>query len=256
MNILEAVILGIVQGFTEFLPVSSSGHLTLLQAFFGIEEGARLFTIVVHVGTLVPVLWIYRRDLTLLVRSPLQRYTWLLAAATLPAVFAALAFDEALDSLFGNLSLLPFAFAFTGLVLILAERASEGTKKEPSYLDSLMIGLMQAFAIIPGVSRSGSTIFAGLSRGMSREAAAKFSFMLSIPAITGGFVLEIAHFATSTSPEPPVGAAALVFGFFAAMLTGYLAINILLELIRKRGLKIFSAYLFTLSGVLIIFNIF
>lgn len=253
MSILEAVILGIVQGITEFLPVSSSGHLALLQFFFGLEEGARLFTIVVHVGTLVPVLWVYRREVLGLARQPFQRYTYMLVLGTLPTVVAALMLGDALDDvIFGNITLLPYAFLFTALILFLSERMGKDGRAELRYGNSLAIGLMQAVAIIPGISRSGSTIFAGLACGLSREEAARYSFMLSIPAILGGLTLEVVGLMAETDAYVPVPFLQLAFGFVAAMLTGYLAINMLLAMIRKRNLKIFSAYLVVLATALLI----
>ena len=257
MSILEAVILGIVQGLTEFLPVSSSGHLIMLQAFFGIEESTMRFNIVVHLGTLIPVLVVYRKEVFALIRQPFQRFTYLIVLATIPAVAAVFLLGSHLDVLFGNSTFLPIAFLITALLLIYAESRPEGRKrkKDITYKDAIIIGCMQAIAIIPGISRSGSTITVAIHQGLSRDTAARFSFMLSIPAIAGGLVVDIVRAATADTPEVSVGLLPLLFGFFSAMLTGFLAISLLLQLIKSRSLRVFSYYLIALSAVLIVINI-
>ena len=257
MSVLEAIILGIVQGFTEFLPVSSSGHLIMMKAFFGIEESALLFSIVVHVGTLIPVLVVYRKEVIALIRNPFQRFTYLIALGTLPAVVVALLLGDNIELIFANPTFLPIAFLITALLLIYADSRPEGRKrkKDISYKDALLIGCIQAIAILPGISRSGSTITMGLQRGLSRDTAARYSFMLSVPAILGGLVLEIAGILRDDSPEIAIGALPLFAGFLSAMLTGFLAISLLLELIKRRNLRVFSYYLIALSAFLIVINI-
>ncbi|MCL2617315.1 MAG: undecaprenyl-diphosphate phosphatase [Defluviitaleaceae bacterium] len=256
MSILEAVILGIFQGFAEFLPISSSGHLIMLQSFFGIEESTMMFNIVVHLGTLIPVLVIYRKEVFAIIRQPFQRYTYLLIIATLPAVVVALILGDNIEALFANVAILPVSFIITALLLIYAESRPEGrkSKKDITYLDSLIIGCTQAVAIIPGISRSGSTITMAISRDFKRDTAARFSFLMSIPAICGGFALEVVRLITTEDPAPGVGTLPLIFGFVTAMLTGFLAIAMLLELIRRRSLRVFSYYLLALSAVLIVIN--
>jgi len=257
MSIFEAVILGIVQGLAEFLPISSSGHLIMLQSFLGIEASTMMFNIVVHIGTLIPVLVIYRHEVIELIRRPFQRYTYLLITATLPAVAAALLLGGRLEMLFSTTAFLPLAFTATALLLIFAESRPEGRKgkEQITYLDSLIIGCVQAIGITPGISRSGSTIAAAIGRDISREAAARFSFMLSIPAIVGGFALELTRLATADIPQAGVGTLPLIFGLFSAMLTGFLAIRLLLELIRRRSLRLFSYYLLLLAAALTVINI-
>jgi len=257
MSILEAVILGVVQGLAEFLPISSSGHLIMLQDFFGIEESTMMFNIVVHIGTLIPVLIVYRKELFAIIRQPFQRFTYMLVIATIPAVIAALLLGSNMEALFSNTTFLPVFFIVTALLLIYAESRPDGRKrkKDMTYKDSLIIGCVQAIAIIPGISRSGATITAAIGRDINRDTAARFSFLLSIPAICGGFALEAMRLITTEDPGPGVGALPLIFGFFTAMLTGFLAISLLLELIRRRSLRIFSYYLLLLSTVLIVINI-
>ncbi|MCL2852090.1 MAG: undecaprenyl-diphosphate phosphatase [Defluviitaleaceae bacterium] len=257
MSILEAIILGIVQGLTEFLPVSSSGHLIMMKAFFGIEESTLLFSIVVHLGTLIPVLVVYRKEVFALIRQPFQRYTYLIILGTLPAVVAALLLGDNIEAIFNNPTFLPITFLITALLLIYADSRPEGRKrkKDITYKDALLIGCMQAVAILPGLSRSGSTITVGITRGLNRDTAARYSFMLSIPAILGGLVLEVAGIVRSDTPEIAIGALPLFVGFVSAMLTGFIAISLLLELIKRRNLRVFSYYLIALSAVLIVINI-
>ncbi|MCL2619060.1 MAG: undecaprenyl-diphosphate phosphatase [Defluviitaleaceae bacterium] len=257
MSILEAVILGVVQGLTEFLPVSSSGHLIMFQAFFGIEEPAMMFNIVVHLGTLIPVLTVYRKEVFAIAFRPLQRYTYLILLGTLPAAAVALLLGDNIDMLFGNPEFLPVTFLITALLLIYADTRPEGRrrKKDMSYRDSLIIGCAQAVAILPGISRSGSTITAGIASGLNRDTAARYSFMLSIPAISGGLTLELFRMYASDGTGASIGLLPTFVGFITAMFTGFLAINMLLSIIRRRRLRVFAYYLMILSAALIVINI-
>ena len=256
MNLLEAIFLGIIQGFTEFLPISSSGHLILFQRLFNIDANAGqksiLFEVVLHVGTLIPILIVYRKDILRLLRKPFQKLTWLLVVATIPAIIATVLLGDKLDALFATTSLLGFAFVLTGCLLLYADKAEGGNKKERgiAYLDALIIGIVQAIAIIPGISRSGSTITASLSRKLTRETAAKFSFLMSIPAIGGAVVLQIFHMIKGDVAIADINALCLIFGFLASMLAGFLSIQFMLALIKKCKLKYFSIYLFILAAVI------
>ena len=253
MNVLQAVILGIVQGITEFLPVSSSGHLVLFQKMFRIQEPTMLFDVVLHIGTLIPVFIIFWDKIFELIKKPFQKYSYLIIIATLPAVFVALLFNDKIENLFESGKFLSLAFIITGLILLYADSVKNGKKddKNIKYADSLVIGLMQAVAIIPGVSRSGSTISASLACGLKKETAAKFSFLLSIPAILGAAVLQIKNVISGTSNEF-IGILPMIFGFIAAMLSGYLSIKFMLKLIRESKLKLFSYYVFTIAFLIII----
>ncbi|MDR2478025.1 MAG: undecaprenyl-diphosphate phosphatase, partial [Treponema sp.] len=190
MDIFTAIILGVAQGFTEFLPVSSSGHLVLLQRVFGISEPALFFDTMLHVGTLAAVVAALWRDIGAILGRLIQPLTAYLIIATLPAVVFALAFKDMIEAAFVSGEFLGFAFLITSVLLtvseLLARRAKSGGKKagdgpvKPmNWLDALIIGALQAAAIIPGVSRSGATLSGALFRGLDRDFGARFSFLLS-----------------------------------------------------------------------------
>ncbi len=253
MNIFQAVILGLVQGVAEFLPISSSGHLLLLERVFGITEPAMTFDIVVHLGSLLAVIIVFRKDILALIKNPFSKMTGLLIAGTIPAVIAGLFFKDAVEGFFRTGLPLAFAFLLTGVLLIAADRFKEGTKRDGdiSWLDAVIIGCMQAVGIPPGVSRSGATITGALARGLTRETAARFSFLLSIIAILGAGALE----AVDVIKEPSLmnlEIMPMVFGFLSSALVGYLAINLLLKLIKTCKLKYFAYYVVGLSVLIFI----
>ena len=256
MTILQALILGITQGLAEFLPISSSGHLVLLKNFFEIDEGALTFTVLLHVATLIPVFVVFWKDIVTIFKNPFSRFTYLLIAGTIPAVIVALLFGGLIENLFEGGIFLAIGFFLTGIFLLYAdsvsERGGEGTKtiKTMSYFDALVIGIMQAVAIAPGISRSGSTITGALSRRLNRESAARFSFLLSIPAIMGGAVLEVAGIITGRVEIGHFELLPTIFGFLAAMVSGYFAIRFMLKLIKSCKLRYFSYYVFALAAAL------
>lgn len=253
MNVLQAVILGIVQGITEFLPVSSSGHLVLFQKIFRIQEPTMIFDVVLHIGTLIPVFIVFWDKIFALVRKPLQKYSYLVIVATIPAVMVALLFNNKIENLFESGKLLSLSFIATGIILLYADSSSNENKNDEkiTYTDSLLIGFMQAVAIIPGISRSGSTISSSLACGLQKNTAAKFSFILSIPAILGAAVLQIKNIFGGTTTEF-VHIWPMIFGFIAAMLSGYLSIKFMLKLISESKLKLFSYYVFVLAFFIIV----
>ena len=255
MSILQAIILGIVQGLTEFIPVSSSGHLALGKLFFGLEEEGLglLFIVVVHVGTLVPVFVVFRKEIWALIRRPFQKTTFLLIVATIPAVITGLLLEDRIEQALSTLSVLAIGFVLTGGVLILSDKMRQGTKKEGdiTWLDAALIGIAQAVAVFPGISRSGSTISAALARGITREDAAKFVFLMSIPVILGATVLQIIHIARGNISAYELDFAVLGAGFVSSALSGYLAVNFLLAAIKKKKLRYFAYYVLVLAAVLI-----
>lgn len=259
MNILIAALLGLVQGLCEFLPVSSSGHLVLFQNIFGINEGAMFFDTMLHLGTLAAVIAVYYRQLWALIKKPFQKKVYLLLLSTLVTTVIAFAFKDLFDSAFEG-RFLGIGFLITAVILFLNEKLSHGKKdiEHMKYTESLGVGLMQGVAIFPGVSRSGSTIAGARFFGLSKEAAAEYSFILSIPAILGSLVLQI----------PDVAAEGLqgtdwdcvIVGTIVAAVSGYFAIRWMLRLITKKSLKGFIIYVAAL-GVLVlcdqlIFNVF
>lgn len=255
MHILEAALLGLIQGLTEFLPVSSSGHLVLFQSIFGIEEATQTFDILLHMATLIAVFIFYWNDIWALMRKPFQRTTYLLIAGTIPTVILALLFNDTLNGIFGSGKFIGFNFIITGLVLLYADSQKGGRKKvkNMSYFDALVVGTMQGIAISPAISRSGMTISASLFRGMDRENAAKFSFLLSIPAILGAMVLALKDMVSGEAAlAETVGIIPMMVGFAVAALSGYIAIRFMVDIIKKGKLKWFSVYVFLLGSILII----
>ena len=260
MNIIQAIIIGVVQGLTEFLPVSSSAHLVFAQNILNVESSLA-FDIFLHLGTLIAVLWFFRYDIIKMLKSwwlsigdilqgrfmqgfrddPYKRLAWYVILATIPVGIVGVLFDDAVETLFAGALYVPAFFLFvTGTILYLSQRMPGGninlhniTKKE-----ALFMGLGQACAILPGLSRSGTTIAAGLTIGLDKEFAAKFSFILSIPAILGAFLLQ----AKDIGSAMDANFLPLFLGFLASIIAGYLAIKWMLDLIQNRNLDIFSYY--------------
>jgi len=251
MTLLEAIILGIIQGFTEFLPISSSGHLAITQNLFGMKEPQITFDVVLHIGTLIPVLIVFWGDIWTLIKKPFQKMTGLLILGTVPAVVFALLFKNTVEALFANILFLAAGFTITGIVLILADRFSKGAKTDNdiTIVDALLVGCAQGVAIAPAISRSGSTIAASLGRKMNRETAAKFSFLLSIPAILGAAVMEGRDVIKSGAAD--LDWLCMGAGFLAAMLSGYLAVKFMLNIIKRAKLKYFAVYVFILAVIII-----
>ncbi len=259
MRIFEAVILGAVQGLTEFLPVSSSGHLVLLQKIFGISEDALLFDTMVHVGTLAAVFVVLRQEIWYLLKKPFQPLTGYLIAATLPAVAVALLFKDHIEAAFSSGRFLGIAFLITAALLAAAElltmkQKERRGKENMNLLDALVIGFLQAVAVIPGVSRSGSTLSGALSRGLDRDFAARFSFLLSIPAILGALALQIKDMAAGVPSgiEGGIGALPIAMGSLTAAIVGFFSMKLMLKLVSTRRLWGFVAYTALLGAVVLI----
>lgn len=260
MDILQGIIIGIVQGLTEFLPVSSSAHLVFIQNLLGVESSLAFDTFL-HLGTLIAVLWYFRYDIYKMLKSwwlsigdilqgrfkegfysdPYKRLAWYVILATIPVGIVGVLFEDSVDALFSGALYVPAFFLFvTGTILYLSQRMTSGeinydtiTKKE-----ALFMGLGQACAILPGLSRSGTTIAAGLTIGLDKEFAAKFSFILSIPAILGAFILQVKDIGSAMDANfLPV-----FLGFVAAIIAGYMAIKWMLDLIQNKNLDIFAYY--------------
>ena len=260
MTIWVAMLLGLVQGLCEFLPVSSSGHLMLLGKLFGITEGAAFFTILLHVATLVAVCVVYWDTLKRLILHPINRTVGLLIVATLPTVAAALLFKKVPPfSTFyeaaGQGRYLGYCFLLTAVLLLASDfvcpKAGKGRKlREMRLTDALIIGGMQGVGVLPGVSRSGSTISGALFAGLSRKAAADFSFLLSIPAILGGLVLEGVDVLEQGLPD--IHWTCIVAAMLVAGMTGYFAIRFMLLAIKKKKLWGFAIYTALLGAVILV----
>ena len=253
---LSAMLLGVVQGVTEFLPVSSSGHLVLFQQWLPVAGDPIAFDLALHLGTLIPVLWVYRADLGGVVRDatigtgaylqrPGVRLLMLLVAATLPTAAIGLSLEDLFEQLFHNPRAVGVAFAITGTVLWATGRFKQGAIQASDLPVSraIAVGLAQGLAITPGISRSGSTIAAGLFLGMDREAAARFSFLLSIPAIAGACVLKFGDMSLDETSMGPIAV-----GVFSSAVSGYLALTLLIRLVRKGDFRNFAFYLWPLAA--------
>ena len=254
MSYLSAVILGLIQGVAEFLPISSSGHLSVFQAFFqlsDVEHDHMFFDVLLHLGTLVAVFVAYRKDIAELLREfftmvhlrrlpagqkpdvPARRMILMIVLATLPLLLV-LPVKDYVESLYQNTFFIAFALIVTGLLLFLSDRMPRGRKTaaNATMVDALLVGLAQTVAVVPGLSRSGTTISAGMARGFDRSFAVKFSFLLSIPAVLGANILSIAD-AVKAGIDTALLPVYLV-GVLVAMVTGYAAI-ILLRYVARKG---------------------
>ncbi len=262
MTFIEAIILGLIQGATEFLPISSSGHLILVPALLKMPEPALSFVATVHQGTLLAVLIYFRRDLWQIAQgvwhglihkrpfaTPESRLGWYIVFGSIPAAAAGLLLESFFDRVFGTPVIAAFLLAGTAVLLLIGEKQFSGQKQinQMGWIDALIIGLFQALALFPGISRSGSTITAGLWRGLDRTAAARFSFLLGIPAILGAGLLSAIDLAQATdlAAQLPI----LIGGFVSAAVVGYVSIHFLLQWLRQHKLTIFIIYCLAFSLV-------
>ena len=252
MTIWIALLLGLVQGITEFLPVSSSGHLVLLNNLFGVEQGTLFFTVMLHIGTLLALIAVYYKELWDIIRHPFQKKTLMLLIALIPTVLAAIFLKDLIEESFKG-HYLGFEFLLTALILWFAQRAKTGRKNMQTMRpgDALLIGLMQSVSILPAVSRSGATIAGALYCKMERKEGADFSFLLSIPAIVGSFVLEVPGLLESGLGN--VNWSFVIAGMVMAAAAGYLAVRLMLRIIKSKRLTPFIYYVATL-GVLILLD--
>lgn len=253
MNILIAILLGLVQGACEFLPVSSSGHLVLFQNIFGIGEDALLLDIMLHVGTLIAVFIVYRKQIWDIIRHPIQRKTVLILISTAVTAVIGFLFEDFFKNAFGG-ALLGIGFLITALLLFLTDRLSAKYNRKSinqiTLMDATGIGVMQGVAILPGISRSGATISGCLLSGLDRETAAEYSFLLSIPAILGAAVLQIPDALAQSANFDWPGA---VIGMITAAVTGYFAIRFMLKIIAKKRFQGFAIYMLAL-GMLVLLD--
>ena len=245
MSILESIILGIVQGLTEFLPVSSSGHLVLMQNIFGINEPQLFFDTMLHLGTLLAVVIVMFKEIIGLFRRPFKKMLYLIVA-TIPAIVFGFFLSDFVEGAFSGVYL-GYGFLLTALILTVSEIISKrSAKKHDVRLGSgIAMGFMQVVAMMPGVSRSGSTIAGGLFCGVDRSKAASFSFLMSIPVILGSVVLQGAKIAADTSLV--VDWLPTIIGTVFAAASGYFAVRFMLAIIKKRKLYGFAIYVAVLG---------
>ncbi len=247
MDTLQAVLLGIVQGITEFLPVSSSGHLQIAKELLGVELDNNItFDVTLHAATVLSTIVVMHREIARLIAGlfarPLndaQRYILKILLSMIPAGIVGIALGDRIEALFGSLAFVGAMLLLTAALLAFAYRARPRPKSEITYRDAFLIGLAQAAATLPGLSRSGSTIAAGLLLGDSKESTARFSFLMVIPVILGKMLLDIGsgEMAALTVPTP-----ALVGGFLAAFTVGALACRFMIEVVKRGKLIWFAAY--------------
>ncbi len=256
--ILRSVLLGIIQGLTEFLPISSSGHLELAKYFLGdnsVAEESLLMTVTLHAATALSTLLVFRKEVWDILRGLLQ-FKWneelvfslKIILSMVPAAVVGLAFESEIEQLFNRrILLVGFMLIITGLLLFLADRARR-TDKNVSYLHALMIGLSQAVAILPGISRSGATISTAVLLGIDREKSARFSFLMVVPLILGKMAKDLldGEMVLSSGQALP-----LVAGFVAAFVTGALACIWMISLVKRSKLTYFSVYCFIVAAIAI-----
>lgn len=261
MEILQSITLGIVQGLGEFLPISSTAHLILVPFFTGWKDPGLAFDVAMHAGTLLAVVIYFWRDWLEILQITLWRkkyksekynsnILWLLVIGTIPGAVIGFFLEDAVDGIFRNPYLIAFTLAFFGLVLYLIDKYAS-QKRELNKInlkDVLIIGLAQAVAIVPGVSRSGATISAGLALGLSRVSAARFSFLLSTPIILGATLSQIPDLIVGARH----GAFVLVAGIIFSALSGYIAIKYLIKFVENYSYKIFFWYRLVLAVLIII----
>ncbi len=254
MGKLEALILGIIQGLTEFLPVSSSGHLELAKALFGdssLPEESMLFTVVLHFGTALATIVIYRKEIAQIFRGLFQfknneefQFSIKIILSMIPAALVGVLLEEEIESLFGNnVLLVGLMLLLTGGLLMFAHNSSSGDKPVTKK-SAIIVGIAQAIAILPGISRSGATISTSIILGVDREKAARFSFLMVVPLIFGKMAKDILDGALSTEVTAPVS---LLIGFVAAFFTGLWACAWMIEIVKRSNLNYFALYCFAIG---------
>ena len=256
---IQALVMGLVQGLTEFIPVSSSGHLVLVPWLFGWKDpfiNSVAFSVVLHMGTLVALLAFFWTDWLTLIPAglaairdrsikgdPNRKMALLLLVATIPAVIAGPIFESKFEDLVREPARIALMLCVGAAILWLADRWGSKLRDEPSlsFRESLALGLAQVIALVPGISRSGISISAGLFMGLNREAAARFSFLMATPVVGGAGIWEARKFLThEAGPNPEINV--IVIGFFAALISGFVAIRFMLEFLKRQPLTAFVLY--------------
>lgn len=276
MTFFEAIILGLVQGLAEFLPISSSGHLALLQYFFGIKgDDVVTFAVLLHLGTLVSVFLVYWEDIWALIKelgatfkdvftgkglrvnaNPTRRLGFMIIVATIPTGIIGILGNDLFTSMYSSLISIGIGLLFTGTILILAEKLGAGRKtvKEMKFRDAFIVGMMQGVAIAPGVSRSGSTLVGGLSTGLNREFAVKFAFLISIPSILGSAVLEVPDMISEGVDMAMM--MPILAGVIVSAISGLVAIKAMIKLVTGKKLYYFSYYTWIVGIAVILYAVF
>ncbi|GAF12078.1 undecaprenyl-diphosphatase [Bacillus sp. JCM 19046] len=269
MSLFEAIILGLVQGITEFLPISSSAHLIIVQAIFDMSFAGFSFEILLHLASVLAVILYYRRDLIEIIRGFFAYFTnrstqnksmfffaiYLVVATAITGV-AGILFEDYISDTFKTPTFIALALAITGLFLIIIERfvkLGNRTEKEMTFTDSIVIGLGQCLALIPGLSRSGTTLIVGMFAGLSKETAVRFSFLLSIPVILGSSVLAIDDLISGALLEH-TGMLELSLSFVITFIASWIGIVFFINLVRKSKLIYFALYCFIVATLVFLFR--
>ncbi len=267
MSLLEAIIIGIIQGATEFLPISSDGHLVLIPAIFGLSQPDLVLIGLVHAGTLVAILSYFARDLWAIGRAwlaglarrdpwgdPNSRLGWFMLLGSIPAAIVGLALKDFFEQQFQSPTTAAVGLLVTAVFLVIGERLLRGTKtlERLTAVDTLIIGAFQVLALLPGVSRSGTTIAAGLWRGLDRPTAARFSFLVGLPAIAGVSLLSIIDIFTAQGSLPN---GHYLAAFLAAAVVGYLCIAFLLSWVKRHSLYPFAVYCAVVGLLYLLFTL-
>lgn len=276
MSYFESVVLGLVQGLAEFLPISSSGHLALLQQFFGIEEdNVLLFAVLLHVGTLISVFIVYWKDiwellveLVLTIKDlftgkglrlderPVRKLGVMIIVATIPTGIMGVLFNDFFNSLYNSVVPIGVGLIITGFLLVIAERMGDSNRgiKQMNYRNALFIGFVQGVAICPGISRSGSTLFGSLICNLDRKFAVKFVFLISIPSILGSAVMEAPAAIKAGMDMSQLGP--VLLGMAVAAVSGLIAIKSMIKIVSSKKLSYFSYYVWIVGLAVVLYGIF
>lgn len=259
MSVIEAILLGIIQGLTEFLPVSSSGHLELAKEILNISEQEQnlLMTVVLHAATALSTLFVFKKEVTEIISGLLQfkwnhefKFSLKIMISMIPAACVGVFFESEIDQLFGGqIRLVGSMLIITGVLLFLADKA-KNTLQDVNFKTAFLIGISQAIAILPGISRSGATISTSVLLGIDREKAARFSFLMVVPLIFGKMAKDIMSGDLSADTAQ---ASSLIIGFIAAFITGLVACKWMIKLVKNSQLKYFAYYCFSI-GIIAIFS--
>lgn len=277
MTLFESIILGLVQGLAEFLPISSSGHLAALQYIFGIDGSNVLtFTVMLHFGTLVAIFVVYWKDIVDLVKelfatikdictgqgvqvnkNDTRKLGFMIITASVPTAIIGLLLNDFFESLYARMTVIGVCLIITGCGLFFAERYGGGkrTIKDMNFRNAFFIGLCQSVAIMPGISRSGATMIGGLACKFDRAFAVRYAFLISIPSVLGAFLLEVPDAVRSVSDGTGMSLGVMLAGIAVAAVSGYAAIKVMIKAVTNKKLMYFSVYTWIAGAALIIYSI-
>jgi undecaprenyl-diphosphatase len=255
IDLLNAIILGVIQGLTEFLPISSTGHLVLGRNLMGLSEAGLFLDTMLHFGTLVAVVTVFWQDILYMIRNPFSKLSLLIIAGTIPTAIIGLTFQDYFEEISVTGVTIGWEFIATGFILWFADGIkNKGNKQidEITFGDAIFIGTLQGAAILPAISRSGLTIAGALFRRIDRGVAARFSFLLSLPAILGAVVLQGKDVMEATTVTGSIGLIPIIVGTIAAGLSGYIAVKWMVSILQRGSLKPFAIYVWVLAVVILV----